>query len=122
MLNARTDKGSGEDQSFSTALASGIDPIIVFPVGPENDNASRDNNYSPLWHAHVSMWTPEAVKERKVHRIHSMTEQKSLIREGLLTSADINPPGPGNPYVGGLRPTKAIINCPVIAQPDLPPQ
>jgi len=122
VLNARTDKGSGEDQSFSTALASGIDPIIVFPVGPENDNASRDNNYSPLWHAHVSMWTPEAVKERKVHRIHSMTEQKSLIREGLLTSADINPPGPGNPYVGGLRPTKAIINCPVIAQPDLPPQ
>ena len=40
----------------------------------------------------------------------------------LLTSAEINPPGPGNPYVGGLRPTKAIINCPVIAQPDLPPQ
>ena len=44
-----------------------------------------------------------------------MTEQKSLIHEGLLTSAEINPPGPGNPYVGGLRPTKAIINCPVIA-------
>jgi hypothetical protein len=123
VLNGRTDKGSGEDQGFSTALANnGIDPINVFPVGPENDSASPENNYSPLWDAHVSMWTPKAVKENKVHRIHSMAEQKSLILEGLLTSADINPPGPGNPYVGGLRPTKAIINCPVIAQPDLPPQ
>jgi hypothetical protein len=122
VLNGRTDKGSGEDQGFSTALANGIDPINVFPVGPENDNASRENNYSPLWDAHVSMWAPEAVKEGKVHRIRSMAEQKSLIHEALLSSADINPPGPGNPYVGGLRPTKAIINCPVIAQPDLPPQ
>ena len=40
----------------------------------------------------------------------------------LVTSASINPPGPGNSYVGGLRPTRAIINCPVIAHPDLPPQ
>ena len=68
------------------------------------------------------MWTAAAVKAHKVHRIRSMAEQKMLIRRGLLTSADINPPGPGNPFVGGLRPTQAIINCPVVAQPDLPPQ
>jgi hypothetical protein len=123
VLNGRTDKGSGEDQGFPTALANGgIDPINVFPIGPDNDNPSRENNYSPLWDAHVSMWTQAAIDAGKVHRIHSMDEQKSLIREGLLTSASINPPGPGNPYVGGLRPTDAIINCPVIAQPDLPPQ
>jgi hypothetical protein len=122
VLNGRTDKGSGEDQGFSTALANGIDPINVFPIGPDNDNRSRENNYSPLWDAHVSMWTQAAIDAGKVHRIHSMDEQNSLIREGLLTSASINPPGPGNPYVGGLRPTQAIINCPVIAHPDLPPQ
>jgi hypothetical protein len=121
-LNGRTDKGSGEDQGFSTALANGVDPINVFPIGPDNDKGSRENNYSPLWDAHVSMWTQAAIDGGKVHRIHSMDEQKSLIREGLLTSASINPPGPGNPYVGGLRPTQAIINCPVIAHPDLPPQ
>jgi hypothetical protein len=123
VLNGRTDKGSGEDQGFSTALGNGgIDPINVFPIGPDNDNPSRENNYSPLWDAHVSMWTQAAIDKGRVHRIHSIDEQKSLIREGLLTSASINPPGPGNPYVGGLRPTDAIINCPVIAQPDLPPQ
>jgi hypothetical protein len=123
VLNGRTDKGSGEDQGFSTALGNGgIDPINVFPIGPDNEDPSKSNNYSPLWDAHVSMWTPAAVKAGKVHRIHSMEEQKQLIKEKLLTSAEINPPGPGNPYVGGLRPTQAIINCPVIAQPDLPPQ
>jgi hypothetical protein len=123
VLNGRTDKGSGEDQGFSTALHNGaIDPINVFPIGPDNDNPSRENNYSPLWDAHISMWTQAAIDKGKVHRIHSMDEQKSLIREGLLTSASINPPGPGNAYVGGLRPTQAIINCQVIAQPDLPPQ
>jgi hypothetical protein len=123
VLNGRTDKGSGEDQGFSTALANGgIDPINVFPIGPDNDNPSRENNYSPLWDAHVSMWTQAAIDGGKVHRIHSMDEQKLLIREGVLTSASISPAGPGNPYVGGLRPTQAIINCPVVAQPDLPPQ
>jgi hypothetical protein len=123
VLNGRTDKGSGEDQGFSTALANGgIDPINVFPIGPENDDASVSNNYSPLWDAHVSMWTAAAIRAGKVHLIHSMDEQKTLIGEGLLTSAEINPAGPGNPYVGGLRPTRAIINCPVIAHPELPPQ
>ena len=122
VLNGRTDEGSGQDQGFSTALANGIDPINVFPIPPENDHAARTNNYSPLWDAHVSMWTARAIKEGKVHRIHSLDEQKTLIREGYLTSAFINPPGPGNAYVGGLRPTRAIINCPVIAHPDLPPQ
>ena len=122
VLNGRTDEGSGQDQGFSTALANGVDPINVFPIPPENDDAARTNNYSPLWDAHVSMWTARAIRERKVHRIHSMDEQKTLIREGYLTSAFINPPGPGNAFVGGLRPTRAIINCPVIAHPDLPPQ
>ena len=122
VLNGRTDEGSGQDQGFSTALANGVDPINVFPIPPENDDAARTNNYSPLWDAHVSMWTARAIREGKVHRIHSMDEQKTLIREGYLTSAFINPPGPGNAFVGSLRPTRAIINCPVIAHPDLPPQ
>ena len=123
VLNGRTDEGSGQDQGFSTALANGgIDPINVFPIGPQNDNDAATNNYSPLWDAHVSMWTPAAIDAGKVHRIHSMDEQKLLIREGFLTSASINPPGPENSYVGGLRPTQAIINCPVIAHPELPAQ
>ena len=51
VLNGRTDKASGEDQGedqgFSTALANGVDPINVFPICPNNDNRSRENNYRP---------------------------------------------------------------------------
>jgi hypothetical protein len=120
VLNGKTVEGSGDDQGFSTALHNGVDPINVFPIPPDNEDSS--NNYSPLWDAHVSQWTQKAIQAGKVHRIHSMAEQKQLIAEGYLTSAYINPPGPGNPYVGGLRPTRAIIDCPVVAQPDLPAQ
>ena len=121
VLNGGTDSSSGKDQGFSTSLHNGgIDPINVFPIPPRNEDASRNNNYSPLWDAHVSMWTPAAVKDGKVKRIRSLDELKGLIKAGLVTSAMINPPGPGNPYLGGLRSTQAIINCPVVAQPDLP--
>jgi hypothetical protein len=122
VLNGSTVKGSGQDQGFSTALHNGIDPINVFPIPPDNDDSSKSNNYSPLWDAEVSQWTPAAIKAGKVHRIHSMSEQKKLIAEGYLTTAFIAPPGPGNAYVGGLRPLDAIIDCPVIAHPELPAQ
>ena len=121
VVNGLTDTSTHEDQGFAASLANGgIDPINVFPLPPTNEDSSENNNYSPLWDAHVSMWTEKALQSGQVHRIHSMDEQKKLIAEGLLTSAAINPPGPGNAFVGGLRPTRAIINCPVIAQPDLP--
>ncbi len=123
VVNGSTRKGSGQDQGFSTSLANGgIDPINIFPIPPRNNDRSTNNNYSPLWDAHVSMWTPAAVKAGKVKRIHSLGELASLVKAGMMTSAMDNPPGPGNPFIAGLRPTKAIINCPVIAQPNLPRQ
>lgn len=123
VLNGRTDMDSGEDQGFSTSLANGgIDPINVFPIPPRNNVSARSNNYSPLWDAHVSMWSPAAVRAGKVKRVRSLQELTRLVRAGDMTSAMINPPGRGNAYVAGLRPTRAIINCPVIAQPNLPPQ
>jgi len=123
VLNGVTDTGTRQDQGFVASVVNGgIDPINVFPIDPTNDDRSERNNYSPLWDAHVTMWTPAAVSGGKVRRITSFEDLQGLVRAGLVTSASINPPGPGNAYVAGLRPTRAIINCPVIAQPDLPPQ
>ncbi len=65
----------------------------------------------------MSQCTAKAIAEGKVHRIHSMYEQKQLIKEVYLTSSFIYPPLPGNAYVCVLRPTLAIIDCPVVAQP-----
>jgi hypothetical protein len=123
VLNGITDTKTKNDQGFAASIANGgIDPINVFPIDPDNDNRSEANNYSPLWDAHVNMWTEAAISSGKVRRITSFEDLKALVRAGLVTSAAINPPGPENTFVAGLRPTRAIINCPVIAQPDLPPQ
>ena len=118
VLNGITGTATRQDQGFAASITNGgIDPINVFPVGPSNDDRSANNNYSPLWDAHVSMWTDAAVRANKVRRITSFRDLDGLVRMGLVTSASINPPGMGNSFVAGLRPTKAIINCPVIAHP-----
>lgn len=123
VLNGKTDINSRDDQGFSTSLRNGgIDPINIFPIPPKNGDRSRSNNYSPLWDIHVNMWTPAAVAAGRVKRIRSLTELNKLVRAGHVTSAMINPPGPGNAYIAGLRPTGPIVNCPVIAQPNLPPR
>jgi hypothetical protein len=122
-VNGITTLNSGQEQGFSASLANGgIDPINVFPLPPENDDPSETNNYSPLWDAHISLWTDKAIKEGKVHRIMSMDEQKQLIAQGYLTSATGTASDPVNAYVGGLHPSDAIVNCPVVAQPELPPR
>ena len=121
VLNGRTVKDSGQEQGFEASLSNGgIDPINVFPLGPDNRNGSQANNYSPLWDAHVSQWTAAAIAAGKVRRITSLADLTRLVRAGDVESAFINPAGTGNPFVAGLRPTRAIINCPVIAQPELP--
>jgi hypothetical protein len=119
--NGITTLNSGQEQGFASSLVNGgIDPINVFPLGPDNSNSSESNNYSPLWDAHVSAWTPKAIKEGKVHRIMSMDEQKELIAEGYLTSATGDSSSPANAFVGGLHPSELLINCPVVAHPELP--
>lgn len=112
VLNGVTDVNTGQDQGFKASIKNGgIDPINVFPYGPEFAN------YSPLWDAHVSMWTKEAVDGNRVRRIKSFAELGLLIEAGDVTSAFISPEGPGNSWLFELRPTQAIINCPVIAHP-----
>jgi len=120
-VNGISKLDSGQEQGFVASLSNGgIDPINVFPLGPDNDNSSESNNYSPLWDAHISLWTPQAINEGKVHRILSIDEQKQLIADGYLTSATGDADSPTNSFVGGLRPVGLIINCPVITHPELP--
>jgi hypothetical protein len=117
VANGITDTSTDQFQGFGASLGNGgIDPINVFPLGPDNDNRSQGNNYSPLWDAHVVVWTPAAYKVGKVRRITSFDDLKALVRQGLIVSAA--PDGPANPFVGGINPLRVIINCPVIAQPE----
>ena len=49
-----------------------------------------------------------------------MEEQKRLIADGYLTSATGDDSSPKNAFVGGLHPSQLIVNCPVVAHPELP--
>ena len=121
LLNGRTVKDSGVEQGFNASLANGgIDPINVFPFGPQNADTSDANNYSPMWDAHISQWTDAAVGLDLVRRVKGFEDLQALVNAGLITSAYINPEGPGNPFVFNIRPSQAFINCPVIAHPILP--
>jgi len=49
-----------------------------------------------------------------------MDEQKQLIADGYLTSATGDDSSPEECLVGGLHPSGLIVNCPVVAHPELP--
>lgn len=96
--------------------SDGEDPRNVFPLDPANDQR-RNNDYSPLWNAHVSQWTQKAIDENARRAITGLEDLQDLVDEGLVESGAISPEGPGNSFIAGLRATGIIINCPVILQP-----
>ncbi len=109
-----------EQQGLNTTIVSDqeidipIDPINVFPLDPANDQEDN-NNYSPMWDAHLSMWTADAIEQNLRRRITSFGDLQTLVDEGLITSFAAD--GPSDGFVAGLNSAEAIINCPVIAQP-----
>ena len=88
-----------------------IDPTNVFPIDP------TDSRFSPMWDAHLSMWTSAAIDANERRVITSIDDLSQLIADGLITDFFGNN-GPENASISGLMPTNAIINCPVILQPD----
>ncbi len=116
VVNGETGADNPERQSLSsTILDNDLDPINVFPFDPDNDQKFR-NNYSPMWDAHLNMWTQEAIDAGLRRRITSFEDLAALVKAGHVTSFDGSPGSP-NEFVAGLNYTGAMINCPVIAQP-----
>ncbi len=120
LANGETGANNPERQGLNSTILDGnaFDPINVFPLDPEN-NKKENNNYSPMWDAHIYAWTDAAIQAGKRKRVKSMTQLKALFDEGSVVNAPPNAGDP-NPLVAGLKPTRAIINCPVIAQPKNP--
>ncbi len=120
LANGETGANNPERQGLNSTILDGnaFDPINVFPLDPEN-NKKDNNNYSPMWDAHIYAWTDAAIQAGKRKRVKSMTQLKALFDEGSVVNAPPNAGDP-NPLVAGLKPTRAIINCPVIAQPKNP--
>jgi len=101
----------------STVVDNDLDPVNVFPFDPDNDNPN--NNYSPMWDAHISQWTEAAITgpNGDVRRpITSFEDLTGLVQAGLVSNFE-GSPGRDNTFVAGLRASNAVINCPVILQP-----
>jgi hypothetical protein len=111
-VNGPQEPGRGNEQGFASSIANnGIDPVNVFPIRPDNDNRSQSNNYSPMWDAHINQWSAAAVRSGKVRRINSFDDLSRLVEGGRRRERRIEPARPGQPFVAGLRPSKAIVNC-----------
>ncbi len=100
----------GQGLNIST-IDQAIDPVNVFPIQP------TDLRYTPMWDAHIYMWTLEAIENNQRRLVTSIDDLRGLFEEGLVTNFFPNN-GPENDFIAGLMPTNAIINCPVIMQPD----
>ena len=121
LANGETGFNSPNRQGLNSTILDGnlADPINVFPIDPDNKK-KYDNNYSPMWDAHIYMWTPQAIQAGKRVRVKSLEQLTQLVKEGSVTDIPDNT-GQPNGYIAGLKPTRVIINCPVIAQPTNPP-
>lgn len=114
--NGRTsDNGDGYGvQGLNTASISDRqvqDPTNTFPIDPS------DTRYSPMWDAHITEFTvPE--EERPILR--SFDQINDLLEQGILIPfrGNANKTPLANSLSNLLTATGAIINCPVITQPE----
>ncbi|MEM9493142.1 MAG: hypothetical protein AAGC55_28590 [Myxococcota bacterium] len=96
VVNGITGVGSDQRQGLGSTLVDlipgtqiPIDPINICPLDPDN-SLQTCNNYSPMWDAHLSMWTDEAINgpdgdQRR--RITSLADLQSSYQIALQVTA-----------------------------------
>ncbi|WP_010180733.1 hypothetical protein [Aquimarina agarilytica] len=102
----------GNIQGLNVAIDSedqNQDPTNTFPIDPSDDR------FSPMWDAHICEWAA-SVPENERPILRSIAQIEKEIANGRLGNFRGNN-GPVNPFIAGLMPTRALINCPVITQP-----
>ena len=114
--NGRTfDNGDGFGvQGLNTATESPRqvqDPTNTFPIDPS------DVQYAPMWDAHITEFT---IPENDRPILRSFDQINDLLADGTLIPfrGNTNPSPLANSLSSLLTATGAIINCPVISQPD----
>ena len=110
-----TDNGDGFGvQGLNAASLSDRqvqDPTNTFPIDPS------DTRYAPMWDAHITEFT---VPENERPILRSFDQINDLLRDGTLIPfrGNTNPSPLANSLSDLLTATGAIINCPVITQPN----
>jgi hypothetical protein len=97
--NGQTGAGNPQRQGLNSALLGEGDPLNVVESLP---NSKR---YSPLWDAHLTFWTDEALASGLNLLQDDFDAIAELAEEGLVTGPD------GAPW-GAIG---VVINCPIIS-------
>jgi hypothetical protein len=98
--NGQTGITNANRQGLNSALMGEGDPLNVVASSPHN------KKYSPLWDAHLTFWTDEAIAQGLNTLQDDFDKVADLAEEGLVT-------GPGGAPWGAIG---VIINCPIISQ------
>jgi hypothetical protein len=98
--NGQTGSTNPNRQGLNSALMGEGDPLNVVASSPHN------KKYSPLWDAHLTFWTDDAIAQGLNTLQDDFDKVADLAEEGLVT-------GPGGAPWGAIG---VIINCPIISQ------
>ncbi len=101
-VNGQTGKTNPQRQGLSSALMGDGDPFNIvqeIPFGP------RALAYSPMWDAHIAVWTKKAMDEGINVAQKDFNKVAQLAQQGYITGPDGKPWG----SVG------IVINCPIIS-------
>jgi hypothetical protein len=117
VVNGARGAGNPERQGLESAVSDGLDPLNVLQEEP-NNNRALGNHYSPLWDAHLAVWSSVAILNGQRERIINFDDVAALVQSGQVVSAPVSA-GPANPLLGGLRASNFVVNCPVMAEPAI---
>jgi hypothetical protein len=98
VANGQTGVANPNRQGLNSALLGEGDPLNVVQSRP------RQNEYSPLWDVHLSVWSADAVTAGRNTRQTDFDDIEELAADGEIG-------GPAGPWVA----IGAIVNCPVFS-------
>lgn len=100
--NGQTGKKNPQRQGLSSALLGEGDPMNIVQEIPAGKRAL---DYSPMWDAHLAVWTQKAIDAGLNVAQKDFNKVAKLAKEGYIT-------GPGGAPWG---PIGVVVNCPIIS-------
>ncbi|MCY7380020.1 MAG: hypothetical protein LH467_11885 [Gemmatimonadaceae bacterium] len=107
IVNGPRGVNNPERQGLEAALLGEGGPKNITQVFPDN------NTYTPVWEVHPAVWTQAAIDAGLRVQVRHEADIAKLVQDGLLVSGG---DGVANASLGGLRSSRQISNCPIIAR------
>ncbi len=111
VVNGQRGISNPNRQGLESALMGEGEPLNILQEEPSN---SGNSEYSPLWDAHMMVWTSRGISTGQRKLVTDFDDVSGLFRNGFVEAPSIAS-GPANRLLGGLRATGFVINCPAVA-------